>query len=277
MITTIPLEDTFGDITRKASSGKQVGASQLASMAGIAAPRLEKLLNDAERPTPAEARAVAEALHLDPGKLTDSGLQQWYPQPFKAPSFLQHQINAPYPSNGYFLILKEAGIAAFVDPAGSPAPIIETLRRSKVALTYILLTHKHRDHSDALGAVRKAFPDAQPVIHELDAKEVGSAAHGAIPIRDGGRLPFGDASIEMLHTPGHTDGSSCFIYKGMIFTGDELFAGSIGRDFGERFHYSDQLAAIRQKILSLPGETVVLPGHGPASTVAQEQAHNPFF
>lgn len=277
MIQTIPLEDTFGDITRKASSGRRMSTSQLAEASGIASSRLELLLKDSEQPTQHEAQAVAKALHLDESKLVDSGLQRWYPQRFSPPPFLRHQINAPYPSNGYFLILKDAGIGAFVDPAGSPTPIIEAFKQAQVQLTYILLTHKHRDHSDALGAVRKAFPDAQPVIHELDAKEVGSAAHGAIPIRDGGRLPFGDASIEMRHTPGHTDGSACFLYKGMIFTGDELFAGSIGRDFGERFGFSDQLKAIREKIFSLPGDTVVLPGHGPASTVAQEQAHNPFF
>jgi glyoxylase-like metal-dependent hydrolase (beta-lactamase superfamily II) len=277
MTEKIPLEDTFGDVTRKASSGNRMNVSQLAQVTGIASSQIEQLLKDSAQPTQSEAHAIATALRLDPAKLTDSGLQRWYPQPFTPPAFLRHQINAPYPSNGYFLVLKEAGIGAFVDPAGSPAPIIEHFKREKVRLAYILLTHKHRDHSDALAAVRKAFPDAQPVIHELDAKEVGSAAHGAIPIRDGGRLPFGDAGIEMRHTPGHTDGSACFIYKGMIFTGDELFAGSIGRDFGERFGYADQLEAIGKKILSLPADTVVLPGHGPASTVAQERAHNPFF
>lgn len=277
MTETIPLEDTFGDITKKASSGRRMSTSALADATGIASSRLEQLLKDAAQPTQSEAEAVAQALQLDRAKLVDSGLQRWYPQAFVPPPFLRHQINAPYPSNGYFLILKDKGIGAFVDPAGSAGRIIDVFKQAQVQLTYILLTHKHRDHSDALGAVRKAFPDAQPVIHELDAKEVGSAAHGAIPIRDGGRLPFGDASIEMRHTPGHTDGSSCFLYRGMIFTGDELFAGSIGRDFGERFGFADQLEAIREKIFSLPPETIVLPGHGPASTVAQERAHNPFF
>ena len=81
----------------------------------------------------------------------------------------------------------------------------------------------------------------------------------------------------MLYTPGHTDGSSCFIYQGNIFTGDTMFAGSLGKLFGDRFGYADLLRNARSKILSLPEETVVFPGHGPASTIAQERAHNPFF
>ncbi len=277
MTTRIELEDTFGDITRKASSGNRLSAERLAQLTGIERGRIERFIADKAQPTESEAHAVAKALRLDPAKLADSGLQRWYPQDFAAPGYLIHQINRPQPSNGYFLVLRDKGVGAFVDPAGDAQPIVETFKRAQVDLQYILLTHKHLDHTDALVPVRKAFPKARPVMHELDAVELGAPARDAISIRDGDRLPFGDGEIAMLHTPGHTDGSACFIYEGAIFTGDEMFAGSVGRVFGERFGYDDQLATIRSKILSLPEDTVVLPGHGPASTVGQERAHNPFF
>jgi len=80
-----------------------------------------------------------------------------------------------------------------------------------------------------------------------------------------------------VHTPGHTDGSVCFIYRGSVFTGDTLFAGSIGGIFDQRYDYHDLLRAASTKIFSLPDDTVVLPGHGPPSTIEQERAHNPFF
>ena len=78
----------------------------------------------------------------------------------------------------------------------------------------------------------------------------------------------------MVHTPGHTDGSICFIYQSSAFTGDTLFAGSIGGIFGDRFGYDDLLQATKLKIFSLPDDTVVLPGHGPPSTIGQDRAHN---
>ena len=273
----IDLEDTFGDIVGKASRGTRTNIDQLSKLTGIDRSRLEQLLADKAQPSDAEARAIANALGLNPEKLADSGQRLWYPADFIAPDYLQHQINRPHPSNGYFLILHDAKVGAFVDPAGQPSNIIEPFKQAQVQLQYILLTHKHYDHTDALAAVRKAFPSARPVIHEFDAREVGATARDAIGIRDGERLPFGDGEITLLHTPGHTDGSSCFIYKGSIFTGDTLFAGSIGRTNGPQFGYDDHRHNIRTKILSLPEETVVLPGHGPPSTVAQERAHNPFF
>jgi hydroxyacylglutathione hydrolase len=273
----IDLEDTFGDIVGKASRGTRTNMDQVSKVTAIDRFRLEQLLADKAQPTDAEARAIANALGLNPEKLAASGERRWYPADFTAQKYLQHQINRPHPSNGYFLILRDAKVGAFIDPAGQPLNIIEPFKQAQVALQYILLTHKHHDHTDALAHVRKAFPSARPVIHQLDAREVGASARDAIGIRDGDRLPFGDSEITMVHTPGHTDGSSCFIYKGSIFTGDTLFAGSIGRTNGPQFGYDDHRNNIRAKILSLPQETVVLPGHGPASTVAQEKAHNPFF
>jgi hydroxyacylglutathione hydrolase len=188
-----------------------------------------------------------------------------------------HQINKPHPSNGYFVILDEQRVAAFVDPGGRTDNIVATLRRSPVALQYILVTHKHRDHTDALADVRAAFPDARVVIHRLDGPSLGAAARDAIAINDGDVLPFGDGELRLLHTPGHTDGSSCFIYEGNVFTGDTLFAGSVGKVFGERFGYRDLLHNASAKIFSLPDETIVFPGHGPPSTIGEERAHNPFF
>ena len=273
----IALEDTFGDIVRKASRGTGVGIPEVASRTGIDRTRVDAFINDAAAPDEAETRAIAAELSLDPGKLADIAVRAWHPEIDDLGDHLDHQINKPHPSNGYFLILKEQRVAAFVDPAGRPDSIIAGLRRSPVRVDYLLVTHKHKDHSDALGEVRRAFPAAKVVIHRLDAPALGDAVRGYVGINDGDTLPFGEGELRLIHTPGHTDGSSCFIYKGNIFTGDTLFAGSIGGIFGERFGYRDLLAGATSKIFSLPDDVVVLPGHGPPSTIGEEREHNPFF
>jgi glyoxylase-like metal-dependent hydrolase (beta-lactamase superfamily II) len=115
-------------------------------------------------------------------------------------------------------------------------------------------------------------------MHRADVAAIGALAHKALPVIDGDELPFGeDASIRMLHTPGHTDGSSCFLFRSSAFTGDTLFAGSVGGVFGEVSGYADILRSIREKIFRLDDDTVLLPGHGPPTTVRAEKAHNPFF
>jgi glyoxylase-like metal-dependent hydrolase (beta-lactamase superfamily II) len=277
MRIVLDLEDTFGDIVRKASRGNEIAVDALAARTGIAAARLEQFLADAASPTEDEARAVAAQLRLDGGKLADIALARWKPKERDLDPHFDHQINKPHPSNGYFVVLDQQRVAAFVDPGGSAGNIIGTLRRSPVALQYILVTHKHHDHTDALAEVRAAFPDARVVVHRLDGPALGTAARDAIAIDDGDILPFGDGELRLLHTPGHTDGSSCFIYEGNVFTGDTLFAGSVGGVFGDRFGYRDLLHSASSKIFSLPDDTVVFPGHGPPSTIGEERAHNPFF
>jgi len=277
MRIVIGLEDTFGDIVGKASAGHKTSAEALASRTGVASSRLKALIGDQQKPTEDEARKIAAALELDADKLVDSGLERWKPETRELDPRFGHQINEPYPSNGYFIVDADERVAAFVDPGGSPENIVSTLRKSPVSVRYILLTHKHKDHVDALADVRRAFPEARVVIHRDDAAAVGTPAEGAIGIEDGGTLPFGKSEIRLLFTPGHTDGSSCFIYGGGVFTGDTLFAGSVGRLFGDRSGYSDLMHSVSKKIFALPDETVVFPGHGPPSTIGEEKAHNPFF
>jgi hydroxyacylglutathione hydrolase len=115
-------------------------------------------------------------------------------------------------------------------------------------------------------------------MHQLDVAAIGTLANKALHVRDGEELPFGDgASIRMLHTPGHTDGSVSYLFQSTVFTGDTLFAGSVGGVFGEKFGYADILNSVKSKLFTLPDDTVLMPGHGPPSTVALEKEHNPFF
>jgi glyoxylase-like metal-dependent hydrolase (beta-lactamase superfamily II) len=141
----------------------------------------------------------------------------------------------------------------------------------------VLITHKHADHCDATAEVAASFPDAKLVMHAADVAAIGSLAGNALRVKDGEELPFGDVRIRMLHTPGHTDGSSSFLFKSTVFTGDTLFAGSVGGAYGDASTYGDILNSVRSKLFTLPDEVVVMPGHGPPSTVGWEKAHNPFF
>src|SRR5271166_2295052 len=119
MIVKLDMEDTFGDIVRKTAYGKNIMLDQLAAKAAVDPARVELFTHDAATPTEAEARALAKALSLDPGKLADIAFARWRPAEAPLPEHIGHQVNKPHPSNGYFVILEQQRLAAFVDPGGS--------------------------------------------------------------------------------------------------------------------------------------------------------------
>jgi glyoxylase-like metal-dependent hydrolase (beta-lactamase superfamily II) len=277
MPNALPLEDTFGDIVKKAMRGTGSGSAQLARATGIPAETIEQWLKDEGAATDEQARAIATVLALDGGKLADSAAQRWHPPPIERPDVRRHAQD-PQPSNGYVFFLERGRRAALVDPAGLPQNLLRVLREGDYHLQYVLITHKHADHCDATADVARAFPQAQIVMHSLDVHAIGPLAKSALLLRDGETLPFGDdAAIRMLHTPGHTDGSSSFLFRGSLFSGDTLFAASVGGAYGDKSTYRDILNSVRSKFFTLPDDTVVMPGHGPPSTIALENQHNPFF
>src|SRR5579872_5486974 len=271
------LEDEFSDIVRKASRGLGIDVATLASRTGLAQGELKAWIGGDGAPTDSEAREIARVLRLDPGKLADSAAQRWEPH-VASPEDVRHHPQNPHPSNGYIFFLEDGKTAALIDPAGDPNNLRRAIAEGPYVLRYILITHKHLDHCDATADVAKQFPDAQIVMHKYDVHAIGALASKAIPVQDGEQLPFGDAAaIRMLHTPGHTDGSSCYLFKSTVFTGDTLFAGSVGGAFGENTGYQDILRSVSTKLFKLDEETVVMPGHGPPSTIGLEKQHNPFF
>jgi glyoxylase-like metal-dependent hydrolase (beta-lactamase superfamily II) len=273
----LPLEDTFGDILRKALKGTGTSEAQLAEAAGIPKDAIAHWLKDEGAADDEQARAVAAILRLDGGKLADSAAGRWQPPAIERADIRRHPQD-PQPSNGYVFFLQDVRRAALVDPAGIPANLLRVLRDGDYHLQYILITHKHADHCDATGDVARAFPQAQIVMHELDVNAIGPLAGSALRVRDGETLPFGDdASIRMLHTPGHTDGSSSFLFQGALFSGDTLFAASVGGAYGDKSTYGDILNSVRSKMFALPDDTVVMPGHGPPTKIGLEKHHNPFF
>ena len=273
----IPLEDDPSDLLRKALRGNGLDAGALAGRTGLDAAAIAAWAQGDGVPTEDQARAVAVVLRLDPGKFADAAARRWYPGA-DVPPEVRHHPHDPHPSNGYLFLLQDGKTAALVDPAGFPATLLRAVNEGPYALRYVLITHKHADHCDATADVARAFPAAQLVMHRADAHAIGGLAARALPVNDGEELPFGDgAAIRMLHTPGHTDGSSSFLFRSTVFTGDTLFAGSVGGAYGDVSTYDDVLASIRFKLFALADDTVVMPGHGPPSTIGQEKAHNPFF
>jgi glyoxylase-like metal-dependent hydrolase (beta-lactamase superfamily II) len=273
----IPLEDDPADVLRKAMRGNGLDPAALAQRTGLEANAVQTWLRGDGVPNEDQARAIAVILRLDPGKFADAAARRWYPGA-ELPADVRHHPHDPHPSNGYLFFLEDGLTAALIDPAGYPETLLRAVNDGPYALRYILITHKHADHCDATADVARAFPDAQIVMHRADVGAIGALAHRALPVTDGDELPFGsDAAIRMLHTPGHTDGSACFLFRSTVFTGDTLFAGSVGGIFADVSTYADLLASIRFKLFALDDDTVVMPGHGPPSTIAAERAHNPFF
>ncbi len=277
-LQAIPLEDTFADVLRKAMRGAGVNEKQLADATGIPAATIGEWLKEKGAADDAQARAVATVLRLDGGKLADSAAQRWTPPPIELPDVRRHP-QEPHPSNGYVFFLDGGREAALVDPAGIPQNLLRLLRDGDYHLRYILITHKHADHCDATADVAAAFPAAKIVMHKLDVHAIGSLANKATLLRDGETLPFGeDSTIRMLHTPGHTDGSSSYLFQNCAVFRRHAIRGQRRRRV-RRLPAPTRTSstALRSKLFTLPDDTVVMPGHGPPTTIELEKQHNPFF
>ena len=187
---------------------------------------------------------------------------------------------------------RSTGEAVVVDPGDDADRILALLSRSRLRVVALLHTHAHFDHVGATALLAKAT-GAPILLHQGDARlyaalpeqgrafglPVGEAAPVSRYLVEGERVPCGSGSLEVLHTPGHTPGSLCFRTDGdspVLFSGDTLFRRSVGRTDLWGGSTEDLLASIRTKLLTLPGDTPVITGHGDGTTIAEESRLNPF-
>jgi hydroxyacylglutathione hydrolase len=198
----------------------------------------------------------------------------------------------PFQTNCYIIACPETRESVVIDP-GTPDPWLKRiLAEEKLMPSTIWLTHGHVDHIGAVGWVQ-SFTQAPIWIHSADEAMLydthlnGSAYFGepvTAPkpdrrLEEGEILSVGNLRFRVLHIPGHSPGSICFNLEqgGHLIAGDTLFAGSIGRTDLPGGDHAALIAAIRTKLLPLPPETVVYPGHGPTTTIGDEKEFNPFL
>ena len=193
----------------------------------------------------------------------------------------------------YVVGCKETNKAVIIDPGGNEADILSLCDKEKMAVEYIVNTHGHPDHVCGNARIKKAT-GARIVMHEADAAffsrpEVTEyfSMLGLTPsppadklVKDGDTIDFGTISLQVLHTPGHTPGGICLYLSPHLFTGDTLFAGGVGRTDFPGGDTNIMMRSIQEKLLSLPPDTVVWPGHGyggERSTIEKEKRSNPFL
>ena len=182
---------------------------------------------------------------------------------------------------------------ALIDPAFETERILGEVEKEGYTVTHVINTHHHSDHTAGNGAIIAAT-DAKLLIHRLDGEKLGGMVSGAFSRGMGGKgspppdilledndiITIGEEQLKVIHTPGHSPGGICLYTPGHVFTGDTLFVGAVGRTDFPGGSMSQMLGAIKDKIYTLPGETIVWPGHNygysPYSTVENEQELNPF-
>lgn len=195
----------------------------------------------------------------------------------------------PFQENAYLLVGPSGRRALLVDPGLESEGILETLQERGLALELIVNTHGHLDHAagnrffkERTGARLAIHPADAPYLERLQAQAAAfglRAENSPAPdmaLREGEPLSFDGLDFAVLHTPGHTPGGICFGIPGRLFVGDTLFRGSVGRTDLPGGSWDDLRRSIRNKLFSLPGDTVCHPGHGPETTLAEERLHNPF-
>ena len=173
--------------------------------------------------------------------------------------------------NGYIVSCGTTKEAVVIDPGLPAEKIVEQATGLKIK--YILATHCHPGHVAGKDAV-KDVTGGETGIHSLDAKQFLRSADRYL--LDGDELDFGELKLTVLHTPGHTPGSLCFVIANHAFVGDTILAGGIGKQTPET-DLRRQMMSIGTKLLRLPPATALYPGHGPATSLEREMAQNPIF
>lgn len=203
-------------------------------------------------------------------------------------------VSAPFQQNTFILRRDGNPDCLIVDPGFEPEKILRHVAEHQLTPVAILNTHGHSDHIAGNAAMKDAFPDCPLIIgagdaHKLTDPHANLSANYGIAlvspaadrtVNEGDVIELADLQLDVLLTPGHSPGHVVFVEKSatpwLLVNGDVLFQGSIGRtDFPDGNH-QDLINAIHHKLFKMPDETVVLTGHGPATTIGAEKAHNPF-
>jgi len=203
-------------------------------------------------------------------------------------------VVGPLSTNCYVLTVQGERAAIVIDPGGDAEKIIRCCQRKDVEASHLVLTHAHCDHIAACGDMKRAFPQAEICIGQGDAADLAdefrnlSGAFGArvdCPrpdrlLRDNDSIEIGSMSLKVLETPGHTCGGISLLLRGdapTLFCGDLVFAGDVGRTDLPGGDMPTLQRSIREKLLTLPEESVIRPGHGPKTTVGKERQTNPYL
>lgn len=189
----------------------------------------------------------------------------------------------PIGTNCYILEDDQTNLAAVIDPGDEPELIQEALEKEGVEVRYLLLTHGHYDHTTAVPALHRVYPQADIYIHQADANGAGSTLFplaGEVDdlklYDEGDVIRLGDHEIQVLHTPDHSPGSVTLKVEDVLFTGDTLFAGSCGRTDLRGGSY-EQIMQSLKRLGELKGDFHVCPGHEATSTLERERRSNPFL
>lgn len=283
-VPTAPLEDGWFDIVQKARLGLGWSLDTAAERAGVSFETLELWESGRGTPQPAQLSALADSLGLDPAKLAAIQRGEGLPEP---PSLAAQGPRrcviltghmGGYAVHAYLLYRDGSPDAVLVDTGYEPMYAVEAVLQRRLMLRWILLTHCHRDHMEG-AALLKAQTGARIAVPRAEWSTF-HAHHGTaadLPLAAPADIEIGpDFTVHALPTPGHTAGGTSYLVDGLCGVGDSLFAGSTGRSMSPA-GYQQLRSSLREHVLSLPGETILLPGHGPVTTVADELLHNPFF
>ena len=270
----IRIEDHFEDVLKKAISGLGLKIEDLARATGIQYERIEALLQG--EVDELSLRALAPLLGLSDDKLINMAHSKWQPN-IKIPERVK-LFNTPFPAPGYetmtvnSYLIWSGQIAAAFDTGANAHNLLTEVEQRGLRLESLFITHTHLDHVAALSQIRDAHPKC---ILYCPKKEL---LPGAFALDAGDGLNCGGLQIKALQTSGHSPGALSYVATDgelkTAFVGDAIFCLSMGK---APIAYKEALKNNRSHLLSLPEATILCPGHGPITSVADEKTHNPFF
>ena len=187
-------------------------------------------------------------------------------------------------TNTYVVYDEKTKVGILIDVADNVDKLYNFIENSGITLKYIVLTHCHGDHTAGLKELKRSYPSAKIIIHEEDAKgltddEINRCSfigrehnftEADIVVRDGDVLEFGELSATVIHTPGHTKGSISLLVEDALFSGDTIFKGTVGRTDLPTSSSAELKLSIK-KLLKLPNNTIIYPGHGLSSIIEDEK------